>query len=120
MYVEQSPSVKPVSYETYRNIFLKDFNIGFGYPRSDTCSYCDATKVKVESLESKLRLVQSGTEGEAKLKADLKRVEAEAKLHKREQQHSIEENVLKKRKAGKATTMKPLLWITARTCQLQT
>ncbi|KAK9681276.1 hypothetical protein QE152_g38442 [Popillia japonica] len=63
-------------------INLHDFNIGFGYPRSDTCSYCDATKVKVESLESKLRLVQSGTEGEAKLKADLKRVEAEAKLHK--------------------------------------
>lgn len=82
MYVEQSPSVRPVSYETYRNIFFKDFNIGFGYPRSDTCSYCDATKVKVESLESKLRLVQSGTEDEPKLKADLKRVEAEAKLHK--------------------------------------
>ncbi|KAK9704062.1 hypothetical protein QE152_g28508 [Popillia japonica] len=77
MYVERSPSVKPVSYETYRNNFLKDFNIG-----TDTCSSCDATKVKVESLESKLRLVQSGTEGEAKLKADLKRVEAEAKLHK--------------------------------------
>lgn len=41
MFVQENPGVNKLSLESYRNIFNKNFNIGFGYPRSDTCSYCD-------------------------------------------------------------------------------
>ena len=82
MYAEENRLTKPVSYETYRNIFLRDFNIGFGYPRSDTCSSCDATKIQVASLESKLTVVQPGTAEEGRLKELLKKVETDDKLHK--------------------------------------
>lgn len=27
---------------TYRNVFVSEFNLSFGYPKSDTCSTCDA------------------------------------------------------------------------------
>lgn len=40
-----------VSYETYRTIFTTDFNIAFGYPRTDTCSTCDEYLAKIKSLE---------------------------------------------------------------------
>lgn len=30
-----------VSLHMYRNIFISDFNLRFGLPRSDTCAYCD-------------------------------------------------------------------------------
>lgn len=39
------------SYETYRTIFTKEFNIGFGYPRTDTCSICDEYLAKMKCLE---------------------------------------------------------------------
>lgn len=40
-----------VSYETYRTIFTTDFNIAFGYPRTDTCSTCDEYLAKTKCLE---------------------------------------------------------------------
>lgn len=30
-----------VSYDKFREIFNNNFNIAFGYPRKDTCSFCD-------------------------------------------------------------------------------
>ena len=33
---------KPVSPSMYRSIFVSDFNLGFGSPRTDTCSRCDS------------------------------------------------------------------------------
>lgn len=39
----------PVSYESYRSIFNNNFNISFGYPRTDTCSTCD--KFTAENIE---------------------------------------------------------------------
>ena len=40
-----------VSYEYYRTIFINNFNIGFGYPRSDTCSKCDEYKSEMKIQE---------------------------------------------------------------------
>ena len=31
----------------YRKIFNEEFNLGFGYPRSDTCEKCDLLKVLI-------------------------------------------------------------------------
>lgn len=30
--------------------FVKEFNIGFGYPRTDTCSTCDYQEASVNSI----------------------------------------------------------------------
>lgn len=53
MFKELHPSCK-VSYETYRTTFVKNFNISFGYPRTDTCSTCDEylSKKKVLKFEA--------------------------------------------------------------------
>ncbi|KAJ8960380.1 hypothetical protein NQ314_006070 [Rhamnusium bicolor] len=40
MYLEKFKSF-PISYHSYRKIFITDYNISFGYPRYDTCSKCD-------------------------------------------------------------------------------
>lgn len=50
MFKIKYPDIK-VSYETYRNIFNTKFNISFGYPRIDTCSFCDEINVKLKALE---------------------------------------------------------------------
>lgn len=48
MYSDKFPN------EAYRQIFVKDFNVSFGYPRSDTCSACNQHIVKLKSLQEKL------------------------------------------------------------------
>ena len=52
MYVEkcQSEHQTPVSSAMYRSIFVNDFNLGFGTPKTDTCSRCE-TVVDVEKLK---------------------------------------------------------------------
>lgn len=52
MFLQDNQGVS-VSYETYRNIFCTDFNIAFGYPRTDTCSICDEFIAKTKALEAK-------------------------------------------------------------------
>ena len=47
-------SVLHVFYETYRKIFKNDFNISFGYPRTDTCSKCDKLKKSIEKASKQL------------------------------------------------------------------
>jgi len=37
----QEDNTEQVSSSAYRNVFLTKFNLGFGSPRSDTCSTCD-------------------------------------------------------------------------------
>lgn len=37
---------------TYRNVFVSDFNLSFGFPKSDTCSTCDAGKSSEEHIQS--------------------------------------------------------------------
>lgn len=36
----------------YHDIFITEFNIYFGYPRSDTCDTCDSIKMKMEDANA--------------------------------------------------------------------
>lgn len=74
MFKEKFPSVK-VSYESYRLMFNNKFNISFGYPRSDTCSTCDAFMAKVTSLKA-----------EGNSEEEIRTLQVENTLHKRRAQ----------------------------------
>ncbi|XP_068082416.1 uncharacterized protein [Anabrus simplex] len=50
MFKTKYPTIQ-LSYEIYRSVFNNEFNISFGYPRTDTCSTCDEYKAKVAALE---------------------------------------------------------------------
>lgn len=39
-----------LSYESYRKIINKKFNISFGYPKTDTRSECDLYNIKLKFL----------------------------------------------------------------------
>ena len=39
-----------VSEHYYRDIFVTEFNIHFGYLQSDTCETCDRLKVKIDAV----------------------------------------------------------------------
>ena len=46
---------KPIASEHfYHDVFVKEFNIYFGYPRTDTCSTCDSLKLRIESVTDEL------------------------------------------------------------------
>ncbi|KAK3788051.1 hypothetical protein RRG08_051123 [Elysia crispata] len=50
--------MKPVvKYKYYSNIFLTEFNIGFGSPRSDTCLKCDQLQQQIENVKGDEELV---------------------------------------------------------------
>ena len=51
MYKQVYPD-SPVSYRSYLQIFNTKYNIAFGYPRSDTCSTCDSTKIELQAIEN--------------------------------------------------------------------
>ena len=36
----------------YRKIFNEEFNLGFGYPRSDTCELCDLLKISIDNAQT--------------------------------------------------------------------
>lgn len=45
--------IKPIITEHYyRDIFVTEFNLHFGLPRSDTCSSCDSFKVRVDAAKT--------------------------------------------------------------------
>ena len=50
LFRETHPDIE-IPYETYRRVFVKDFNIGFGYPRKGTCATCDELVLKIEHVE---------------------------------------------------------------------
>ena len=66
-------------YESYRLIFNNDFNIGFGYPRTDTCSACDQFLAKIEIATKTL---ESGPTNEVLIR-DLKQLKFQKDLHQR-------------------------------------
>ena len=43
LFTARYPEVQ-VKISTYRAVFNDHFNVGFGYPRADTCSQCDEFK----------------------------------------------------------------------------
>ena len=53
---------KPIASEHfYHDIFVREFNIHFGYPRTDTCGTCDSLKLNIEAstdVSEKNRLEQ--------------------------------------------------------------
>lgn len=49
---EEQPQVKEW---LYHEIFNEEYNISFGYPRSDTCENCDLLKVAIDSAQSEER-----------------------------------------------------------------
>ncbi|GFO33857.1 voltage-dependent calcium channel unc-36 [Plakobranchus ocellatus] len=73
MFMCSHPPHMEVSYETYRQIFTTKFNIGFGYPRKDTCSVCDEFQQKIDCKE---REGDSGTR-------ELQTLLAEREIHQR-------------------------------------
>lgn len=79
LFKNKYPDLK-VSYESYRNIFNNHFNISFGYPRTDTCSYCDEHNIKLECLKIELKeshIVEEKSEIEVKVRE----IETQLKLH---------------------------------------
>lgn len=51
---DQKKKMQPkASYSKYYDIFIKKFNLGFGHPRQDVCSYCTEanTKIKNEKVD---------------------------------------------------------------------
>lgn len=75
MYKTKYPN-NPVSYDSYRKIFETNYNISFGYPRSDTCSHCDDLNAKIELVK------KSGCENNDR-DAELNKLNQELELHKR-------------------------------------
>lgn len=76
LFKEKHPDIK-VSQETYRQIFINEFNISFGYPRSDTCSTCDENRAIVEQL----KLVLKDDQDNEDVKEQLSKAETENKVH---------------------------------------
>ena len=52
---------QPVSSTMYRQIFTTDFNLGFGSPRSDTCSRCEVIS-ETEELENHKQMANAAFE----------------------------------------------------------
>lgn len=115
---EKYPGHK-ISYESYRLIFTTKFNIGFGYPRSDTCSYCDEVKVKKASLETQLKNI--GADNEEKksdIEKQLRTIETEHKLHKLKAETFYSRKRNAKKNAQKQVTFEAITHHTHQTLQL--
>lgn len=78
LFKEQNPN-ESWSYEFYRTIFKKNFNISFGYPRADTCSKCDEISAKLKASET--TLAESPNNNEAL--REQARQQAEKELHRK-------------------------------------
>ncbi|CAH2018115.1 unnamed protein product [Acanthoscelides obtectus] len=48
---EKYPDANNISFRVYHDIFKSKFNLRFGLPRSDTCSYCDKLFMKLCSTD---------------------------------------------------------------------
>lgn len=54
LFQAQHPDIK-ASAESYRKILVNEFNIAFGYPRSDTCSSCDEYQANIKLIDAQLK-----------------------------------------------------------------
>ncbi|XP_039290187.1 uncharacterized protein LOC120352657 [Nilaparvata lugens] len=82
MYKEKFPDHK-VSYEKYREIFNSKFNISFGYPRSDTCSFCDKVSVQIDALNDKIKKTNPDLNEYKELSVELESLQTKKELHLR-------------------------------------
>ncbi len=46
----------------YRKIFNEEFNLSFGYPRSDTCETCDLLHIEIQAAKSESERMESQAE----------------------------------------------------------
>lgn len=82
LYKEVYP-MNPVSLESYRDIFNKNFNIGFGFPRSDTCGYCDEATAKLKSLNIELKDSSiANKKHKEEVSNQIKKIETEDRVYK--------------------------------------
>lgn len=82
MYKSKFPDHK-VSYEKYREVFISKFNISFGFPRSDTCSFCDELLVQMNALNDKIKKTESSSDTYKQLNEELKSFQTKKELHLR-------------------------------------
>ncbi|KAG5883597.1 hypothetical protein JTB14_025171 [Gonioctena quinquepunctata] len=75
-----------VPYEYYRKIFVTKFNLGFGYPPSDTCSTCDKYQAEVRVINCKLQEIKVKGECKVKLLEQLRKLKIENLVHKKRAQ----------------------------------
>lgn len=71
-----------VSYQFYRTVFNSDFNIAFGYPRSDTCSTCDEFIANIKHVDENLTTEKDKSKIETLLEEKHK-LTLDNSLHKR-------------------------------------
>uniref|UniRef100_A0A1B6DGZ0 DUF7869 domain-containing protein n=1 Tax=Clastoptera arizonana TaxID=38151 RepID=A0A1B6DGZ0_9HEMI len=90
-----------VSYESYRTIFNRDFNIGFGYPRSDTCSYCDAFKARQTALEIEIKEIPE-SDTKQRLINELRTLNINHEVHLRKQKVFYDQKKEAKKEARKS------------------
>ncbi|RZF38967.1 hypothetical protein LSTR_LSTR003710 [Laodelphax striatellus] len=69
-----------VSYESYQSVFNNNFNISFGYPRTDTCSFCDENNIKLECMRMELKEIKD-CEQKAEAETRIREMEIQLKLH---------------------------------------
>lgn len=93
MFIQLHPDVK-VSYETYRSIMQNDFNIAFGYPRTDTCSNCDEFAAKKKLLVAEKNNVSELAQLKC-IEGKIKKIETENIIHKKK----AEQFYIRKKKA---------------------
>lgn len=78
---KKSYPTQSVSYEKYRLVFNTEFNIGFGYPRMDTCSYCDRHAAEVRALEHTLKSHPESSSERVNVENKIKEMSTEQKIH---------------------------------------
>lgn len=74
----------PISYHSYRKIFISEYNISFGYPRYDTCSKCDEFTSKEAILKKKI--AETVVSSQESLIEERNKLIIENKVHKKKAQ----------------------------------
>lgn len=76
------PELK-LSCEIYRQLFKKEYNISFGYPRTDTCSTCDEITAKIKSLRATQKNTTIDSTEYQELNVNIKNLERDRLVHKK-------------------------------------
>ncbi|CAH1102775.1 unnamed protein product [Psylliodes chrysocephalus] len=79
LFLTKQPHIE-MCYETFRQIFVSEFNIAFGYPRTETCCWCDEQKAKITELDRKIAAEKSDDK-KVKLDEEGRKLETEKTLH---------------------------------------
>lgn len=85
MYKEKYPEY-PVSYESYRSVFNSEFNISFGYPRTDTCSTCDTFSAENRALDLKLGAVDIAEDKKERILREKRILDIKHEVHLKKQE----------------------------------